>query len=236
VSTDLEEYVRAEGAGWSYPLDESAFQWKRATRYPTRHFLERPLRGHAKPWTRGDWKSWLGREIASADDPDYYHQLERAWLSDPSAFGEVIVAELPDGTIDVGDGWHRLAMSIARGRATVPAVVGQSAEPSRSNRGPMPSKTKTRHARKKKQPPYASESLAVSRRMVAPGPLHEERAIIHDLMTRYRHLQSTLPYYDRTTGKPIADEAEKLRKEAWRRIEALPEGDLRSNLTRRMRE
>ena len=51
------------------------------------------------------------------------------------------------------------------------------------------------------------------------------------LMTRYRHLQSTLRYYDRATGKPIADEAEKPPQETWRRIEALPEGDLRANLT-----
>lgn len=72
-------------------------------------------------------------------------------------------------------------------------------------------------ARKKKPSPYTSESLAVSRR----GPLHEERAIIYDLMSHYRHLQSTLAYYDRSTGKPIADEAEKLRQETWRRIEAL---------------
>ena len=87
---------------------------------------------------------------------------------------------------------------------------------------------------KKKQVPYASASLAVSRRMIAPGPLHEEHAIIYDLMTRYRHLQSTLPYYDRKTGEPIAAEAEKLRQEAWRRIEMLPEGPLRTNLSREM--
>jgi hypothetical protein len=91
-------------------------------------------------------------------------------------------------------------------------------------------------ARKKKPTPYTSESLAVSRRMVAQGPLHEERAVIHDLVTRYRHLQSTLPYYDRKTGAPIAAEAEKLRQEAWRRIEMLPEGPLRTNLTREMYE
>ena len=89
-------------------------------------------------------------------------------------------------------------------------------------------------ARRKKLAPYTSESLAVSRRMVAPGPLHEERAIIHDLVTRYRHLQSTLPYYDRKTGAPIALEAEKLRQEAWSRIAQLPEGDLRTNLSREM--
>lgn len=89
---------------------------------------------------------------------------------------------------------------------------------------------------KKKSAPYTSDSLAVSRRMIAPGPLHEEQAIIYDLMTRFRHLESTLPYYDRKTGAPIAAEAEKLRQEARRRIEALPEGDLRTNLSRRMYE
>ncbi len=88
--------------------------------------------------------------------------------------------------------------------------------------------------RKKKQAPYASESFAVSKRMVAPGPLHEEHAIIYDLMTRYQHLQSTLRYYDRKTGAPIAAEAEHLRKETWRRIEQLPEGELRTNLSREM--
>lgn len=90
--------------------------------------------------------------------------------------------------------------------------------------------------RRKKQAPYTSESLAVSRRMVAPGPLHEEHAIIHDLLTRYRHLQSTLAYYDRKTGAPIAAEAERLRKETWKRIEQLPEGELRTNLSREMYE
>ncbi len=92
-------------------------------------------------------------------------------------------------------------------------------------------------ARKKKKPePYISSTLGVSRRMIAPGPFHEEQAIIHDLLFRYRNLQSTLRYYDRTTGKPLADEADKLHAEAWRRIEQLPEGDLRRNLARKMYE
>ena len=87
---------------------------------------------------------------------------------------------------------------------------------------------------RKKAAPYTSESLAVSRRMVAAGPLHEERAIIHDLIWRYGHLQGTLRYVDRSEGKTIAEEAEKLRQEAWRRIQELPEGDLRTNLTREL--
>jgi hypothetical protein len=88
--------------------------------------------------------------------------------------------------------------------------------------------------KKRKPAPYTSSSLAVSRRMIAPGPLSEEHAIIHDLLWRWRNLQSTLPLYDRATGRPIAEEAERLRQQAWDRIEQLPAGDLRSNLTREM--
>ena len=94
--------------------------------------------------------------------------------------------------------------------------------------------TARKRSSKKRPAPYTSSSLAVSRRMVAPGPLHEEQSIIRDLLWRYRNLQSTLPYYDRKTGAPIAAEAETLRQEAWRRIESLPEGELRTNLTREM--
>jgi len=86
----------------------------------------------------------------------------------------------------------------------------------------------------KKAAPYTSESLAVTRRLMAEGPFREERAIIHDLIWRYGHLQGTLRYLDRTEGKSVAEEAEKLREEAWRRIQELPAGDLRTNLTREL--
>lgn len=45
---------------------------------------------------------------------------------------------------------------------------------------------------------------------------------------------AVLPYYDRKVGAPIAAEAAKLHQEAWRRIEQLPEGELRANLSRAM--
>jgi hypothetical protein len=89
-------------------------------------------------------------------------------------------------------------------------------------------------AKKKKAVPYTSESLAVTRRLMAPGPLLEERAIINDLIWRYGHLQGTLRYVDRSEGEAIAKESHKLRDEAWRRIQELPEGDLRTNLTREL--
>ncbi len=86
--------------------------------------------------------------------------------------------------------------------------------------------------RKPRAKPYTSSTLDVSRRMIAPGPHHEATAVIYDLMHRAVTLESSLPYYDRTTGKPIAEQAREFRAEARRRIERLPRGELRTNLER----
>lgn len=128
MSSELMEFVRAEGGGWLHPIDVDVYQWSLAPRYPVARFTERPLHGRTRPDTKAEWKRWLDGEIKLADDPDYYRQLERAWLAKPGDFSEIIVAELPDGSLDVGDGWHRLAMAIAHGRRTVPAVVGRPIE------------------------------------------------------------------------------------------------------------
>jgi len=86
-------------------------------------------------------------------------------------------------------------------------------------------------ARTKRPAPYTSDTLATSRKMVADGPLHEERAVIRDLMWRRKSLTQALPHYDRKTGKPLAEQAQKLREETQRRIDALPES-MRAWLTR----
>lgn len=68
--------------------------------------------------------------------------------------------------------------------------------------------------------------------MIEPGLLFEERAILHDLLSRIRSLKSTLPYYDRKQGKAISQQTADLREDAQKRVEQLPDGPLRSNLTR----
>jgi hypothetical protein len=114
------------------------------------------------------------------------------------------------------------------GESVQPHHIGQRVATQKSARSTKAS------ARKKKSAPYTSESLAVTRRLMAPGPFLEERAIINDLIWRYGHLQGTLRYVDRSEGEAIAKESHKLRDEAWRRIQELPEGDLRTNLTREL--
>ncbi len=79
--------------------------------------------------------------------------------------------------------------------------------------------------------PYTSSSLAVSRRMLAPNQEHfEEQAILHDIKSRYRHIQGVLPHYHRSTpaSKELAREAEDLVKEWHDRVEALPNGELKN--------
>lgn len=91
-----------------------------------------------------------------------------------------------------------------------------------------------RHSPGKRPIPYTSDTLAVSRRMVASGPDHAQLAVIHDLTWRYHNRQSQLRHYDRRTGEPIAKEAEDLRKKAERRIALLPDAGLRERLTREL--
>lgn len=87
---------------------------------------------------------------------------------------------------------------------------------------------------RKRAVPYTSDTLATSRKMVADGALHEARAVIYDLMWRARSREQMLPYYDRKTGKPFAEEARRFRDEAQRRIDELPVASeaLKRNLTR----
>lgn len=90
--------------------------------------------------------------------------------------------------------------------------------------------------RKKKLKPYTSSSLAASRRMLAQGQPHfEEQAILHDIQSRYRHIQGVLPHYHRSTpeSKQMARESEELFADWHARVAALPEGELKAGYVRR---
>ena len=56
-------------------------------------------------------------------EPDYYEKLTQAWTQDPLAIGPLIIAETGD-SFDIGDGWHRAAISIVEGIRAVPAILG----------------------------------------------------------------------------------------------------------------
>lgn len=152
---ELKQFVKDE-AQWESGFDVDAFRWSRMGHYPTAKFLERRLSTIKGPQTREDWRAWFEGEVKLADDPDYYRQLEREWLAKPSNFPEVIIAELPDGMIAVGDGWHRLAISIAHGRKSVPAVVGH---PIARSRKTAPKRAESARARSSRLDDEISEFL-----------------------------------------------------------------------------
>jgi len=88
----------------------------------------------------------------------------------------------------------------------------------------------------KKLPAYKSDTLEASRRLMGSGPFLEERAIIHDLRSRAKNLESSLRTYswNDPNGKAVALKVSQLRQQALDRIEQLPEGDLRTNMLRNL--
>lgn len=69
---------------------------------------------------QSEWLSWYEQE--RADDPPYYHRLEKWWLSGPD---DPIVLAIFDGKVFVLDGNHRVAISIKNGDTTIDAAVGR---------------------------------------------------------------------------------------------------------------
>ena len=116
--SDLREIVKIEGEGWSDELDPDDYDW-------TEEWLPTKLLIPTMPGGRRGWKSWYAEERSLSRDDKYWDQLERVWTSDPESVGPIIVAEVSPNSIDIGDGWHRIAISILRDMSIVPAIVGR---------------------------------------------------------------------------------------------------------------
>lgn len=69
-----------------------------------------------------DWRKWWDGEVAAYPG---WEEFEQAWIADPSAFPPVVLAELGGGRVDIGDGWHRIAMAVLHGPDRVHAFVGR---------------------------------------------------------------------------------------------------------------
>ncbi len=120
--------IFSEGEAFELISDyRNCVSWIEEPRYPVRNFIERPLWLDRPPRTPESWRDWL--ESERQDRPEYLDQLEKAWTRDPESVGPIIVAEMRDGTIDIGDGWHRAALSVMHKMKTVPAIVGKECGP-----------------------------------------------------------------------------------------------------------
>jgi hypothetical protein len=129
IAREIAEMVRKASKGFHLLKRHGSYEWSFEPAFPVRMFLERPVghfvklaRGGVAPAALEDWMLFYEQERAR--NPEYYDALSAEWKASPEALGPVIVALLPNGRMDIGDGWHRVALSLILGRETIPAVVG----------------------------------------------------------------------------------------------------------------
>ena len=121
---ELREFAECEGGAFGEcdPAD-SRWSW-RVEAFDVARVVEGPLTG--RPMDRKAWLQWLDEEISAGirGGGAYFDRLATALRETPDVFEPVIVAVHPDGRIEIGDGWHRFAISVRDGIATLKAVVG----------------------------------------------------------------------------------------------------------------
>jgi len=117
---DLVEIVRYEGEGWTEEIpDPSTLTWRFAW-IPTSELVG------VMPGGLEGWRSWWAEEAkheAGGRGVGYTRAIEAAWLKDPLALGPILVARYADGHVDIGDGWHRAAVSVLHGVPRVPVII-----------------------------------------------------------------------------------------------------------------
>ena len=120
----LREFVRGEARdGWSEDTDPDDYEWTLEW-LPTRALVAAMSGG------RRGWSKWYEEERGGRGgrSEEYWDELERLWVRDPELVGRIIVVERGRGLFDIGDGWHRTAISVVAGMHVVPAIVGRPIE------------------------------------------------------------------------------------------------------------
>lgn len=120
---ELREFAADEGGAFGVcdPMDP---RWSWAeTSFAVDRVVGQPMIGRLMD--RATWGAWLAEEIAagSRGGGPYVEALAEA-MREPSKLPPIIVAEHADGRIEIGDGWHRLAIAVRDGLSAVPAVFG----------------------------------------------------------------------------------------------------------------
>jgi hypothetical protein len=84
--------------------------------------------GVPKSKSREDWLTWLREEeedgCSRGGGAPYIAAMQLALAQDSTALGPIVIAILKDGSIDIGDGWHRIGCAVRLGLSHLPAVVG----------------------------------------------------------------------------------------------------------------
>lgn len=133
ANDELREFASIEGGafGECNPDDES-WAWTEG-RFDVDLVVGRPMVGRSMD--RVAWVAWLQEEIdmgagAGMDESAeasaaYMDRLAQVLRESPDSLPPVVVAVHPDGRVEIGDGWHRFALAIRDGIASLPAVIGR---------------------------------------------------------------------------------------------------------------
>ena len=108
---------------FDYLESPSNLRWKYVRYFPVSEFTERRVGRIVKKRSVEDWKKWIESEAAMENESAYILALEKAWVEDPEAVGPVVIAYVSKDHIDIGNGWHRIALAVVNGMQTIPAIV-----------------------------------------------------------------------------------------------------------------
>lgn len=124
---EMAEFAHYEGGGWSNePPAASLLLWQFA--WVRGRDLLRAMTGA----TVEAWREWWAYEVEppAVRGDGYLVEMEKAWLTDPlkPGLGPILVVRYADGTTDIGDGWHRAAISVLHDMPRVPIIVADVPE------------------------------------------------------------------------------------------------------------
>ncbi len=72
--------------------------------------------------SRRSWRKWWKDELSW--NTEYLSALEAAWLKDPLGVDPIIMVTRAGGArADIGDGWHRAAISVVHDMKRVPVIT-----------------------------------------------------------------------------------------------------------------
>lgn len=123
---ELLQYALEEGDAFVKTPRSSLkrLEWEFVPDFPVERFLKGTM--PSSYLTPKSWIRWFNSECNDADDGgERFKGLEKAWVKDPSSVVPIIAVELEDGRIDIGDGYHRAAISIKHKMRTAPVVLGR---------------------------------------------------------------------------------------------------------------
>jgi hypothetical protein len=127
---ELLDFARAEGNAFQRASNKRQFTWSYVPRMSVKEIAD----NLDDEWTEQKWRDFIDTEQQyreeearlEGDDAkaDYLPDMAEKMKSDIDDVGPLLVARLPNGKYEIGDGYHRFAIAIMKKIKAVPVVLG----------------------------------------------------------------------------------------------------------------